>query len=268
MKPWLFYCDIDGTLLRGEMAIPDEVKAAAKRFARAGGHLVLCTGRSQLSTAWIAREMEVDMPGIVHSGAMLYDFRQEKPIRGTPIPGDVNALLSRLLDGYPEVSVQACTAERTLLLRDNEVLRTRGVRLEMEPFVSRLDEVTGAVYKIVLTCDDPELLDRCGNTVFEDKAYRFAFASRRFAETVAATADKAAAVLSFAGEMGIPMERTFAAGDAMTDYGMMKACGYTFAPEDANRDVLAVCDMVIPSCEKGGVAQAFDHAVAMMEKMR
>lgn len=265
MKPSLFFCDIDGTLLRGKMPIPEKVKEAARRYGATGGRVVLCTGRSPVSTAAIAAEMEVDGPCIVHSGAMLYDFANDRPLRGVAMPDSVREILREMVDGYPEISVQACTADRTYLLRSNEVLRSRGVQEDLERDESALESVRGAIYKIVMTCPDRELLQSCGDKLFAGDEYTFAFASRRFAETVSSGSDKAAAARTMAEEMGVPMEHTFAAGDAMTDYPMLRQCGHSFAPSDAVEEVLRVCDTVIPTCEEGGMEQAFLQAAAMAE---
>ena len=260
MKRTFFFCDIDGTLLRGAMVVPERVKEAARRYAVAGGGLVLCTGRSPKSTLQIARDMDVALPCIVHSGAMIYDFTRCRAVRTMPMPVAARDVLETLMSGNSAISVQACTDDKTYLLRGNAVLSSRGVREDLARRESSLDEVRGDILKIVLTCEDTELLRSCGETLFDQNVFAFAFASTHFAEVVARGADKGAAAHSLAEELGVAMEDTFAAGDAMTDFPLLRSCGYTFAPEDSARPLLEICDTIIPTCENSGMETAFQAA--------
>jgi hydroxymethylpyrimidine pyrophosphatase-like HAD family hydrolase len=118
---------------------------------------------------------------------------------------------------------------------------------------------------LVLTCPDVDALQECGETVFGASGYHFAFASRHFAEVVAAGAEKGAAARLLAGRLGVPMSHTMGAGDAMTDYPMLKACALAFVPEDAPGSLLDIAAFVMPCCENGGLEQAFAHALSVME---
>lgn len=264
MGEYLFFSDIDGTLLRGKAPIPDSVKAAAKRFADAGGMLTLCTGRSHLSTERIAREMDVGLPCILYSGAVLYDFNGQGFVSGTPLPDSILDLLAEILRRYPGFSVQAYSGERVYLLQDSELLRLKGVREEIEPQTTPVTDIKTSLFKIVLTSEDIPRLKECGETLFDRGQYHFAFASRHFAEVVAAGAGKGTAVRELARRLNIPMSNTFAAGDGMTDYPMLQACACSFAMTDAPKALHDICDYVLPSCAEGGMSRGFDIAVDRM----
>ncbi len=264
MTKFLFFTDIDGTLLRGNMPIPKKVKAAARRFADAGGMLTLSTGRSHISTERIAREMDVELPCILFSGAILYDFQNGGVVSGTPLPRPVLEKLAELAVRYPEFSVQAYSARRAYLLQMNEVLRDRGIREEIEPGMSAIADIGDPLYKLVMTCSDIPKLEECGATLFGDPGYHFAFASRHFVEVVAAGACKGSAVRTLAAKLGVPLSNTFAAGDAMTDLPMFQVCGRSFAVEGSPPALVEVSDYTIPPCAEGGMAQAFDTATALM----
>ncbi len=260
----LFFCDIDGTLLRGAMSVPSKVKTMAAEYRRAGGVIVLCSGRSQWSAARVAHELDVFSPGILYNGAVVYDFASDRALATTPAPAGIIDLFPLVLAAFPELSLQAYTLERVFLLQRNAVLVERGIVEELEPVTTPPAAVTGSVIKLVLTHADPAELRRCGDEFFSGEGYKFAFASRRFAEVVAADADKGAGALRVADMLGVPLSRCFAAGDAGTDLPVMRLCRHSFAPADAAPNVLTDANETVPPCEEGGMAQAFAIAIQMM----
>lgn len=263
MAPYIFFTDIDGTLLRSGTPLLPNVLAAAERFREAGGILALCTGRSPLSTRALARELGIAAPCILFSGAALFDFAADAAVETSAMPADTIDLVARLIDACPECSVQAYTLERAYLLQSNARLQARGIREELEASVSAPDDVRGGVLKLVLAHDDPEALREIGERFFDER-HHFAFASRRFAEVVLKGSDKGNGARAVAGRLGVPVERTLAAGDAMTDMALFAACGRSFAPEDAQPEVLRRCDVTIPSSDKGGMEVAFEQAIRLM----
>ncbi|MDR1611420.1 MAG: HAD hydrolase family protein, partial [Planctomycetota bacterium] len=128
MARYLFFTDVDGTLLRGDMAIPERVKIAAKRFVDAGGLLTLCTGRAPLSTAWIAKALDIGLPCILYGGAALYDFGRREIVSGRALPAGTGERCAEVLSRFPTVSLQAYGAENIFMLRITDLLRAKGVR--------------------------------------------------------------------------------------------------------------------------------------------
>ncbi len=267
MSRHVFFTDIDGTLLRGDMAIPPAVIAAAKRFVAAGGAIALATGRSPVSTAWIARALAIDIPCILYSGAVLYDFTSQRIIAAHPLPGSIRNVLTNVMAAYPDISVQAYTSSRAHLLQSNDLLKAKGVKEELETTVSAIPDAD-ELLKIVLTCDNVQRLDQCGTTMFSTEDYQFAFASTHFAEIVARGADKGSAVRKLAALLNIPLTNTFAAGDAMTDYSLLSACAFSFAVADAPAELRNSADAIIPPCHENGMAHAFDRAAAMIAESK
>lgn len=265
MTPHIFFVDVDGTLLRSGQTLSPVVAAAAGRFQREGGHVVLCTGRSPLSTRTLARAMGITAPCILFSGAALYDFAGETAVRTFPLPEDIRETIGAIAAMDSDISVQAYTVERAYLVQSGPVLVERGIREELEAETTGVDGIEGEILKLVLTHPRPERLRECAETVLDGR-HHFAFASRRFAEVVACGADKGAGAKVLAGLLDVPLACTFAAGDAMTDVPMLEMCGYSFVPRDGRPEALAVGDETIPSCDEDGMATAFSRALDMMTK--
>lgn len=264
MEPYIFFADIDGTLLKSGTPLLPEVKAAARRFTQAGGILTLCTGRAPVSTRWLAAELAITAPSVLFSGSVLFDFPANRAVHTIALPGGTLEKLPEIFAAFPGASVQAYTLERAYMLRETPMLRERGIREELEDRVTPLSAVEGEVLKLVLSDPEPDNLHRCRDRFFDDR-YHFAFSSRRFAEVVAAGSGKGEGATEVAGRLGVPMERTFIAGDAMTDAAAFPMCGYAFAPENAPEAVRELADEVIPPCDAAGMAAAFDRAIAMMQ---
>ncbi len=264
MEKHLFFCDIDGTLLHGASGIRDEVKERAREFRRAGGLVTLCTGRSPRSTRWVAEEMDIDLPCILNDGAMLYDFRKDAVISGTTLPRPVIDRLPGVAEEFPGFSMQAYGDTRIYRLRSNPMFLERGVQEEIEPNESTFDEVSEDIFKIVMASPDREALSRCCDKHFHDDLCHYAFASRHFVEVVARGVGKDKAALALAEQLGVPVSRTFAAGDGGTDVPLLQRVPHAYIPETAATAVRAVGGTIIPAAVDGGMAVAFADALAAM----
>jgi Cof subfamily protein (haloacid dehalogenase superfamily) len=264
MERYLFLSDVDGTLLRGNSGIAPGVKVAVNIFKSMGGLFTLCTGRSYLSAGWIAKELDIDIPCVLYNGAVIYDFAKNKFLYIDPISNDVLENVRVVYDCFPGVSIQVYTKDKIYQVRQNEYLKTRGIKEELEGSLSEIADIQGEILKIVLAAEDASALKRCGE-VFNDKALKFAFSSRRFAEVISAGSGKEKALFKMAKYLSVKIEHTFAAGDGMTDLPMLKAGGFSFAPENAAKPVLDICDMIIPACENGGMEKALVTAIDIMK---
>lgn len=263
---YLFFCDIDGTLLQGDSGIAAGVREAARDFRRAGGLLTLCTGRAHISTRWVAEAMEIEIPCILYNGAVLYDFNGKGFVDGTPLPQPVVDRLPEVLRLYPEFSLQAYGRERIYLLNSNPMFAERGVQEEIEPFRSSFADIDGDIYKLVMAHPDADGLRRCCERFFADELCHFAFASRHFVEVVARGVGKGHAAVAMAQRYGIPLARTFAAGDGHTDLPVMEIAAMSYAPDTASSEVRAAAKRIVPAAVRGGMAEAFADAVRVMRE--
>lgn len=264
MEKYLFLSDIDGTLLRGDSGISLGVKKSAQEFMDNGGLLALCTGRSHVSTAWVAKELNIQIPCVIFSGAAIYDFIRKEFVWACPMENHVLKSIQKVYDLYPDISIQIYTKDDIYLIRSNEHLDKYGVQEELADSLTKLSDVKGEILKIVLVSKNKLLLAECGNEVFDKEFFHFEFASRHFTEIVASGTGKGNALHKLAQQYNVNIKNTFAAGDGMTDLPMLQAAGFSFAPEDASQSLLNICDMKIPPCEQGGMEQAFIYATKTM----
>ena len=258
----MFLTDIDGTLLRGKMDIPARVVDAAVAFTDAGGLLGLCTGRAAVSTAEIAEIMPVNIPCILYNGSGIYDFKKKEFVKTKCFDNGIIDAIRHAYEDFPKVSISVHTMDGIFLIRTNEIFNAKSIRKELRDKECLIGDIKGDVLKIVFASEDVESLSKCGKECFSN--YKFAFASRHFAEAVSPESGKGTGLLDIAEICDVPAERFFFAGDAMTDLPAIELAGFSFAPSDAAKALLDVCTMTVPPCEEGGMELAFHKALSLI----
>ena len=261
---YIFLSDIDGTLLRSDAPLTERVTDAARAYTKQGGLLAVCTGRSLPAVEKVAQAVGVNAPSIIYGGAAIYDFQKKQYLYAQPFRWDVMQAVRAVLAAFDDISMQVFTKEDVYVLRRNQRLNERGVREENVNPVCAAEDVTGEILKLVMCCDEPEHLEYC-RRFFPAEYCHFAFASRTFVDVVAAGFGKGEAMAKLSELLGIPFERFFSAGDAMTDLPMLQASGVSFAPENALAAVKDAVTHVVPSVCDGGMAQAFAIAADHMQ---
>ena len=236
MKRYIFLCDVDGTLVRNGIT-PPIVVSCAKNYMESGGLLALCTGRSALSAGPIAGEFGVNMPCVLYGGAMLYDFRSRKIIWSQAFAPGIGDVICFIYDRFPALSLQVYTQDAIFTLRRNEKLTSKGIPSENTGPLYAPADVRGDVLKLVLSCDDRDLLAKCLESL-PDEICIASFASRHFIDVVPRGAGKAEAMRRISELYNVPYERFFCAGDSLNDLPMLKLSGRSYAPANALPPVL------------------------------
>ena len=256
---YVFLSDIDGTLLRRDAPLTQEVVDAARAFTNRGGLLSICTGRSLPAAVSVAEAIGVNAPSILYGGAAIYDFRTESYLYSQGFQWDVMQAVRAVLDAYDDISMQVFTLKDVYVLRRNRRLNELGVKEENINPLSSPEDVSGQVLKLVMCCENPSHLEDC-RKFFPPEYCHFAFASRTFVDVVATGFGKGEAMERLSQLLEVPYSRFFSAGDAITDLPMLRASGVSFAPENALPAVKEAVTHVVPSVFDGGMAQAFSIA--------
>lgn len=259
----IFLSDIDGTLMRRDAPMTQQVVRAARAYCARGGLLALCTGRSVAAARETAARLGVNVPCILYGGASLYDFSTGRHLVFHAFAEEILQSVRQVLKNAPDVSMQVFTRDEIYVLRRNERLNARGVREENVGPERDIGAVRGEVVKLVMCCDDADHLAAC-KAYFPDSFCDFAFASRNFVDVVAKGCSKVDTLRVLAEYTGVPLTSFFAAGDAMTDLPVMQLAGVSFAPENALETVKKAASYVVPDVKYGGMAQAFSIAADLL----
>jgi len=262
----VFFSDVDGTLLAHCQEIPKAVRDAAIEYQRRGGQLALCTGRSVKALRPVAEALQVKLPCIVCCGAGIYDLQASQYLWHARFHSDILERIRGVLREYPSVAVQAFTMDNIITLRMNDQLARRGIRSEQEGSIHSPREIRGDILKILLVCEDVDLLHQCRAAYFSSAGYTVEAASTHFTEITPAGADKGAAVRRFLRLLRLDGAVICAAGDGRTDLSLLREAEMRFAPQNAKPELKAICNYIVPAAEEGGMATAFSIVSEQIRK--
>ncbi len=267
-KDVIFFCDIDGTLIKGEMDIPDSVIFEAKKFMNKGGVLCLCTGRAPISLGKIMDQLQANGPCIIYSGSAGYDFRVKRYLWCNYFDKKIKSKIKLLLSNYPTISVQVYTKEKIYLLRNSEFLQEKGVKEECFQLDASIQDIErcDCIIKIVLAHENTIILQRCQESLFMDSKYNFEFSSRHFVEILPENSCKENGAMKAIEILGLLNPFVLSAGDGKTDQALLQNSDISFAPKDGMKSVIEHATYTIQTCQKGGLTEAFALASECIKK--
>lgn len=255
--------DLDGTLLTPQGTLTARNARAVGRACAAGVSVVLATGKSRASAAWIIEELDMHMPGVFTQGTTVYDA--EGAIwHSTTLSDHAAAGVLRFAEAR-SFSYLVYWGQR-LLINDDAPFR----RQMHEQYDEPLPEVVGSllprvgdleINKIVVydPVDNGEAR-RALQELCEDQAH-VTQAVKHFVEILPAEASKGAGLRWLLAQMDVAPEQALAIGDGENDIEMLKMVGVGVAMGNAHPRVKAVADEMVGTNEESGVAQALERFV-------
>jgi len=267
----LIALDLDGTLFNSDKKITPRTYAALAAAAQQGIEIVPTTGRvysalpsSILSLPFVRYIISVNGAAVCRkdNGTVLY--RSE-------IPWQRAVDLMQVLDTLPVIydcfmDNKAFMTERLKYYIDNfapdEHYRRmlHDVRIPVPELKQFLAERKQDVQKVQFFIRDPERRLRLLN---EEMPRRFpdlliSSSVTRNVEFNSQGANKGAAMLSLAEQLGIAAEQTMSFGDGLNDIPMIRAAGLGIGMANACGELLTAADYVTADNDSDGVAQAVE----------
>ncbi|WP_223594002.1 Cof-type HAD-IIB family hydrolase [Neobacillus bataviensis] len=276
MKYPLLAADLDGTLLNDQKEIATETIEAIQEYRQRGGRVVICSGRTPLSTKWIASTIGLKgEPIIAYNGAILMDENGEISAQSVfSIESLINfwelceaeGIYAHFYEGdtllVPQVNKWN---ERWIENNIPTLENSGGSRQNCEQFRNQcqvkvigniyqyLKEHTPGITKIAVFDDQNKLHDFSKQIVDMEISSSFDFLNL---EITPIGVTKASALIKLAEKLGIPISQTAAIGDNYNDSLMLKAAGLGIAMGNAPEKVKQLADEVTGGNNEAGVAQA------------
>lgn len=248
MNQKLFISDIDGTLLQSGCRPHPDVLDAAARFERAGGLLCLSTGRALPAVRSLAALLPACPLAILCGGALVYDFRERKPLFSCHMDADAVSALRKIIEQDPSISVTVSTDSGIYRIHDNECLLRKGVYEDRTAPQASLDQV-GPLLKVLFSCDEPKRIEDAASRYLSPEKFQLHRASTHFYELTAAGVNKASGIAVIAHLL--QGYRIFSAGDAPADIPMAAVSELFFAPQTASESVRSIADHIFPPPQEG-----------------
>ena len=259
-----FLSDIDGTLLKTNSPMPEATIDAAQAFVDAKGNLALCTGREIRSAGSIVQLLPVNAPCILYGGGMIYDFKEQRILWMQPLDKLILVVMDTILRCEPSISITVFTVAGIYTIRMNQFMSEHGVYEDRTAPLCTLSELKGDILKVLLTCEDPGILEGLRDHIIDPDVFEYAFAALHFYEITPKGVDKGTSMVKLEELMHLPDNHFFVSGDAGTDLAMRKNAVLFFAPETAEEIVRRSADYIIPGPSDAGMVHAFTRAIVYM----
>ena len=263
--------DLDGTLVDDQNEIPEHTQARLRALNQEDVRVVIATGRSELATTGILKQLEIENLAIVYNGAGVYCPKtnrlvEERVISGATIAKTLEfARREDLLVVVSKAGAKFSTAPRTPV-EAAAISEMHGLEI-CEPGQLPTE------YLIRLTLfsldRDYEKQERQLADFIERPVYTSSFPLSMLAnhraspmhvlDVHAPCLGKGEALRVLSENYGIPAESVVAVGDAMNDMPMLEAAGLGVAMRGATPDVLAIADRVIGDNNSNAIGELVDE---------
>ncbi|WP_226527466.1 Cof-type HAD-IIB family hydrolase [Metabacillus niabensis] len=279
MKYSILAVDLDGTLLNKEHEIDLETIEAIHEFRAKGGKVVICSGRTALSTRWIAETIGLTDPIIAYNGAVIQSNNGDI-IEKFLFNKDV---ISAFLDFCQSFGVYAHFYEGdTILIPEKNRWNDSWVEKNILPLAR-----SGGKQNVCQTYRDqcgvklvtdlnqhievnkPEIMKIA---VFHEQDSLYEFAKKLEDQTedyeISTSLDyanleispfgvsKAQSLAIVASHLHVPLSKVAAIGDNYNDYKMLKTAGLGIAMGNAPEKVKGAADVITDTNQQAGVAKA------------
>ncbi|MBQ9828697.1 MAG: HAD family phosphatase [Lachnospiraceae bacterium] len=246
----LFLSDLDETLLTRDKRITERTRKALDDFAERGGVFAISTGRPLMSAEEVCRTMELDYPGsyiVSFNGALITEAHGGGEVYRAGIAIDDAFEIMDMADRRG-IYIQAYRGPYILAKEYNEhsAHYISFIHCPLIIFRDIKKEMTEPPCKLLAIDADREKLTALRDEIAEKLGDRtkMAFSSRSYLEIFSKEAGKGRALRYLAKYLGIPEERTYAAGDMENDMEMIEMAGTGIAMINGADKIKAAADVV------------------------
>jgi len=264
----LLACDIDGTLILGDYLPQCNVEKIAE-FVKEGGQFCLASGRSVDAARGVLEKIKGYVgPSVMTNGNLIYDYKNEKILFGTPIPDDAKALIFDVADKFAEVGLEIHSGRDAFIYKDEKELRDHQLYENTAPrMIGRQDALKLDMHKALFTCEKPDVFlkiddifkENCKTATTVEVSADIFGRRRVYREILPLGNSKASMLKKLCEILSISEDKFFAIGDYYNDIAMLKAAHISACPEDSLDEVKKVCDYHTVKAQDGAVADFIDY---------
>lgn len=261
----LMAVDMDGTLLNSKKEVGEKTVKAIQKATDIGKYIVFSTGRCISEMKPYEDVLPMVRYGILESGALLYDFKENKVIYKKTVPKseteivlnfikDVDVMLLVFLDGQSFIGEQEINH-----LEDYHMGVYKSLYDEVTKQVPDMREFilsnAGNLEKINIyfhsTKERQEIFDKMRGLPLS-----MAYSEQTSLEVSPSSTTKGTGLSRLIDLLKINLNETIAMGDADNDIDMMRFAGVSIAVANAKQQVLKISDVVVSDNDHDGVAEA------------
>lgn len=264
--------DLDGTLLRDDKTISEEMMNELVRITDQGVIFLPSTGRTHRELPLAIRGLPFIHYALCCNGGSVYDYDNDCYIYEDGIPYETALEVLEYAKDLQVYETVVVNGERIAQGDENdelcEYIRKVAVKDILFNFKGAYDvkkafsEKHKDAQKILLYLDDGGNRDE----VMKDLSDRFpqlsvSSSGPKFIEVNSKGVNKGKALVDFCKRMDIPIEETLAFGDAGNDIELLDAAGMAIVTENGTDEAKKHADMICPSNNDDGVAKALEELI-------
>ena len=249
--------DLDGTLLRRDMTVSDENKAAIRKMTELGVGFVASSGRAHSGLPEEVVNCDEIRYLISSNGAVIYDKATKENIVTNFMPRKVAETMFSVVEKY-DASVFAHF--NGIMYVSDELLKKKNYEhFNINDYYSGFIERTGSPLDSVINTarkiDNLEMitvffhsqqeLEECTEKILAIGDYKVVSSCAFNIEIFYEKSGKGNSLRALAEHLGIPIEETIAVGDSTNDMPMLLAAGLALATENAVPELKECADAVI-----------------------
>lgn len=265
----ILFTDCDDTLLTTDKKVCDRNKEAISKMIEAGHKIVLTSGRSLPSTKLQAEAIGLTFEGcyiIAFNGGEIYDYYNDTKIFKAQLPMHIVTEVFKICEENG-IHVQTYDDRAVISKEENDSLIRYCTTMACEYEV--VEDVTGYLKEgpckiLVVDYQNHEILEEMRIKIldlFGDVVDSY-FSNQYYLEVVPKGVNKGAAIHILSDYLGVPMENTVSAGDAMNDIAMIKEAHVGVAVANADDCVKEVADYItVLDHNEGAVAEIIEKFI-------
>ncbi len=263
--------DIDGTLItEGTHEFPEELGAVIDRLKNLGIMFVAASGRQYKSMYRLFKEKADDVVFVAGNGSYIrcrdYDIKEQR-IPKESLEVLIKELRAMQRQGYCFVAESKATAYVETDSEEFKNLLVNGYHYEITQVRDILEE-----------CDDVLKISLYHKTEIQAAADKMILewqgrlkvlrSGTNWVDFMPSGVDKGSAIASIQQVMGIRKEETMVFGDNSNDVGMFAQAKYSFAVENAAKEVQKQAAHLAGGPEKQGVIHLLQQVAEQLEQER
>jgi Cof subfamily protein (haloacid dehalogenase superfamily) len=273
MRYRMLVVDVDGTLIGRDRRVSPRVRAAVRSALDAGALVTLATGRWFRSAQPVAADLGLELPIILHNGALVKDSLTGEVLDHCHLPLSMaraaiglierrglqpivyeNAFGGELMVAGPAELDSPATAR---YLATKEVALRRAGRGEL----ALVDDPLELVVVDTAERAEPLMAELAAGPWRTVTSMSTLVPEARFVEILSPRCSKTNAIRHLASRWGVDLAQVVAVGDNFNDLDMIEAAGVGIAMGNAPPGVRARADWVAPPVEEDGLAVAIERFV-------
>ena len=264
ISDYLVVSDLDGTLLKAGVGMPEINKEAIAQFSAMGGKFGIATGRAMAGVAPYLPDLQcMSAPAVLCNGALIYDFSTNTVLQENNLPYTVaRNLVQTIMARFPTLGVEVMTVKKIFILKNNALSHRHTASDRLKYTMTDVDHLTDRWLK-VLFCADPDQLaqvEHFAASLVHDGVY-FVRTGENYLEMMCDGVNKASALNQVRSICNIPPGGLVVIGDYYNDLPMLQQADFSVCPENAPDDRKCHCNMVTKSCLEGGVAHFLRYLI-------